>query len=127
MPRRIFGPRVNAAQFLISEANEQRSRGQQVLAPDAVNLRKSGTPLGKLTANGQLTPYNPAGADGSQNFEAFLFDDVPESATATRITTVERDCEVNGWLLVYPNGALTAPQKTAFEAAAAAKGCIVRY
>lgn len=124
--RRVFAERALDAEFIISEANEQRSRGQQVLAADPVNVRLPGTVLGKLTANGQLVPYNPAGADGSQNFEAILFARQEASATTTRVTTVERDCEVNGRKLVYVN-TLTAPQKATFEAAASAKGVIVRY
>lgn len=110
---------------IISEANAYRSREQIVLAITAVAL-PSGTALGKLTANGQYVPYNPAGADGSQNFAGFLWEYRPISATTQRAVAHVRACEVNGREVTYIN-ALNSGQQTAFEAAAAAQSCIVRY
>jgi hypothetical protein len=125
MPRRVFGERVLDTDWLISEGNGEQSRGQGVLAADAVNTRLSGTVLGKVTATGQLAPYNPAGADGTQNFEAILLLRQEASATTTRVSTIERNAEVNDWKLTYVN-ALTAPQKATLVAAAAAKGILIR-
>ena len=113
------------AGHVISEANYARSREQITLAATAVAL-PSGTALGKLTANGQYVPYNPAGADGSQNFAGFLYERREINAGTQRAVAHVRDCEINGREVTYIN-ALSAGQLTAFEAAAAAQRCIVRY
>ena len=110
---------------VISEANYAISREQIVLAATAVAL-PSGTALGKLTANGQYVPYNPAGADGSQNFAGFLFERREINAGTQRAVAHVRQCEINGREVTYIN-ALNAGQQTAFEAAAAAQGVLVRY
>lgn len=218
--RKVFGERALTAEFIISEANEQRSREQGVLAANATEMLP-GTALGRLLgaanapvvtagagnagngafgapviaantkpgvyrvtitaaaanagefqvedpdgqivgngnvaaafnkggiqftiadgavdfavndyftlnisyAGGQLTPYNPTGVDGSQNFAGYLFDRIPISAVATRVTYVAREAEVNGWKLVFVN-ALDAGQKAEFEAKSAAQQIIVRY
>ena len=110
---------------VISEANYAISREQIVLAATAVAL-PSGTALGKLTANGQYVPYNPAGADGSQNFAGFLYERREINAGTQRAVAHVRQCEINGREVTYIN-ALNAGQQTAFEAAAAAQGVLVRY
>jgi hypothetical protein len=68
---------------VISEANPRLSREQITLDVTAVAL-PSGTALGKLTANGRYVPYNPAGADGSQNFAGFLWERREISAAVQR-------------------------------------------
>lgn len=113
------------AGFVISEANGRASREQVVIAANQVDL-KSGTALGKLTAGGALVPYNPAGADGSQNLAGFLFERRKNDTAAQRAVTMARNCELNGRKLVYVN-ALNAGQLTALEAAAAALGILIRY
>ena len=110
---------------VISEANYAISREQITLAATAVALA-SGTALGKLTANGQYVPYNPAGADGSQNFAGFLYERREISAGTQRAVAHVRQCEINGREVTYIN-ALNAGQQAAFEAAAAAQGVLVRY
>jgi hypothetical protein len=114
-----------AAGFIIAEANGRQSREQVSLAATAVALA-SGTALGKLTAGGAYVPYNPAGADGSQNFAGYLFEGRPVDAAAQRAVAFVRNGEVNGRKIVFVN-ALNAGQLTAFEAASAAQGVIVRY
>jgi len=110
---------------VISEANYLRSREQISLAATAVVL-PSGTALGKLTAGGAYVPYNPAGADGSQNFAGFLYERRDINASPQRAVAHVRDCEINGREVTYIN-ALNAGQQTALEAAAAALGVLVRY
>lgn len=112
--------------FILSTAAEpQRSFEQGMLAPTKPDAdRKAGTVCGKL-ANGQYTPYNPAGADGSQNFAGILKEGQIISADPTRHTFFCRDGEVKADELVYEI-AVTAPQKAAVEAAMAAAGIIVR-
>lgn len=113
------------AGFIVSEGSGRHSREQIAIAAGSGDL-KSGTALGKLTATGEYVPYNPAGADGSQNFGGILYERREDGAAAVRATAVVRDAEVNGNEIVFVN-ALTAPQLTAFEAAAAAANVLVRY
>lgn len=113
------------AGHVVSEANYARSREQITLAATAVAL-PSGTALGKLTAGGAYVPYNPAGADGSQNFAGFLYERRDINAGTQRAVAHVRDCEINGREVTYIN-ALNAGQLAAFEAAAAAQGVLVRY
>lgn len=110
---------------VVSEAQGRRSREQISLAATAVAL-PSGTLLGKLTAGGAYVPYNPAGADGSQNFSGYLWERREISATAQRATAHVRDCEINGRKTTHIN-VLNAGQLTSLEAAAAAQGVLVRY
>lgn len=111
--------------FVISESNYARSREQIVLDVTTVPI-PSGAALGKLTANGRYVPYNPAGADGSQNFGGFLWERREANTATQRATGIVRSCEVNGREVLYVNP-LNAGQQTAFEAAAAAAGVLVRY
>lgn len=110
---------------VISEANYARSREQITLAATAVAL-PSGTALGKVTATGHFAPYNPAGADGTQNFAGFLWERREISAGTQRAVGHVRDCEINGREVTYIN-ALNAGQLAALEAAAANAGVLVRY
>lgn len=110
---------------VIAEANGRMSREQVSLGATAVAL-PSGTALGKLTAGGAYVPYNPAGADGSQNFAGYLWERREISASAQRATAHVRNCEINGRKVTFIN-ALNAGQLTAFEAAAAVQGVITRY
>jgi hypothetical protein len=110
---------------IISEANYARSREQITLAITAVDL-PSGTALGKITASGLYAPYNPAGADGTQNFAGILYERRAINTATQRAVAHVRDCEVNGRELTYIN-ALNSGQQTAFEASAAAQGVLVRY
>lgn len=110
---------------VISEANYAISREQIVLAANLPAL-KSGTALGKLTANGQYTPYDPAAATGAQNFAGILYEARDASTTTQRAVAHVRQCEINGREVTYVN-ALNAGQQTAFEAAAAAQGVLIRY
>lgn len=110
---------------VISEANYARSREQITLAATAVAL-PSGTALGKLTANGQYVPYDPAAATGAENFAGFLYERRDVNAGTQRAVAHVRDCEINGREVSYIN-ALDAGEQTAFEAAAAVQGVIVRY
>jgi hypothetical protein len=110
---------------VITEANYAISREQIVLAPTAVVL-PSGTALGKITASGKYAPYNPAGADGTQNFAGFLYERRDISAGDQRAVAHVRQCEINGREVTYIN-TLTSPQQTAFETSAAAQGVLVRY
>lgn len=110
---------------VITEANYAISREQIVLGATAVVL-PSGTALGKVTATGKYVPYAPAAADGSQNFAGFLYELRDISAGDQRAVAHVRQCEINGREVTYIN-ALTAPQQTAFEAAAAVQGVLVRY
>lgn len=110
---------------VLSEDPGRRSREQITLAATAVAL-PSGTALGKVTATGHYAPYNPAGADGTQNFAGFLWERRDINAGTQRAVAHNKDCEINGREVTYIN-ALNAGQLAALEAAAAALGVVVRY
>jgi hypothetical protein len=68
----------HAAEFILSEANGQRSR-DTVTVISGQNL-KAGTVVGKITASGKYTAVTAAAADGSQNGVAIVI--YPVDATA---------------------------------------------
>lgn len=97
--------------FLISEANNTRSREQIILATAAGNNLKSGTVLGKITASGKYTQLAPAASDGSQTAAAILYWDADASAADMRTVAITNDAEVVDTLLIWPSG-ITSPEKT---------------
>ena len=117
----------HAASFLVSEANDWRSRDQvTVTVPDAG--LEAGTVVGKVTASGKFVRHNAAATDGSQDEAGILL--FPQangtgSAADKEATIIARDAEVNGTFLTYEDGA-DAAQITTSNAALAALGIIVR-
>lgn len=110
------------AEFLVSEANKDRSRDVVTVAAGAAPGLVPGTILGKLTAGGNYVRWNPAGADGSQNVAGVLY----EAAVGTGLKTViGRDAEVNAAHLTYNAGA-TAGNKTTANDGLKTLGIIVR-
>lgn len=114
------GPRT--AGFLISEANDYRSRDVGTLAAGVVGTLPPGAVLGKITANGQFVQYNPANSDGSQAAAGILFE---AGAAGAQRTIIARDCEVKASQLAWFSGA-NASQIATAVAALKALGIIVR-
>lgn len=110
------------AEFLISEANGHRSREQVTVTGGAY---ASGTVLGKITASGKYTIYDPAAEDGSETAIAVLYAAVDASTADQRAPVIACDAEVNGVVLTWFDGA-TDPQKATGAAALTAAGIIVR-
>jgi hypothetical protein len=116
------------AEFLVSEANDWRSRDAVIVTVPANTTLASGTILGKITATGKFTRQDTAAVDGSQSHAALLFEPLVNNTAAAvdyDVTAVARDAEVNGADLTYEASA-TAGEITAANAALAALGIIVR-
>lgn len=116
-----------ALEFLVSENNGDFSRETVTLA-SGQNLRAAAV-LGIITANGQATQLAPAAADGSQNAIAILCYATDASGGATRTSIIRGgpgvSVEVNGNLLVWPNG-ITTPQRNTAIANLLANGIKIR-
>ena len=100
---------IQPYEFLLSEANGMRSRGQATVTVAGGVSLPSGTVLGKITASGKLIKYLDGAADGSQAAVAVLGTPLVGVANGDyKATVFERDCEVIG---KYLNGgvALDAP------------------
>lgn len=109
------------ANYIVSEANNLRSREAGTVAAGATGLI-AGTILGKLTAGGNLVALDTSKTDGSQTVAGILY----EAAKGTvKRTYTARDSEVNGAHLIYPTGANDAAKAT-INAALVALGIIVR-
>lgn len=73
----------------------------------------------------KLTQLDPEAADGSQKAMAVLFAAAPASEADVAATVHDRDCEVNGLVLVWPAG-ISDQQKATAIADLAERGVIVR-
>lgn len=116
---------VRNAAFIISEANNTRSREQIILATAAGNNLSSGTVLGKITASGKYTALTPGATDGSQTAIAVLYWNTDASAADQRTVGIVRDAEVDYEMLIWPAG-ITDAQKTSAINALATASLIVR-
>lgn len=113
------------AEFIVSEANDWRSRDQATVTVPAAGLA-SGTILGVVTATGVYVRHDAAAVDGSETEAGILFAPFPADAAGDYpATVIVRDAEVNSAELTYEAGA-DAAQITASNAALAAIGIIVR-
>lgn len=111
------------AQFLVSEANNFRSRGTGVVTVPAGGY-EAGTILGKITATGKFVRHDSALVNGAETEAAILYENLTETGDADA-TLIERDAEVTGSHLTYEDGA-DAAAVTASNVALAALGIIVR-
>lgn len=84
---------VRDAAFLISEANDWRSRDEVTVTATGAAL-DAGTVLGKITSTGKYVLHDNAAVDGSENAAAILLTSIG-AEEATR-TIIARDAEVNG-------------------------------
>ncbi|WP_116082098.1 head decoration protein [Tropicimonas sp. IMCC34011] len=117
-----------AADYLVSEANDWRSRDEVVVTVPANTTLVPGTILGKLTASGKFVRHNAALTTGAEDESGILmFPAVNTTGSAIDVTRTitARDAEVNGDDLTYEDGA-DAGQITTSNAALAALGIIVR-
>lgn len=114
------------AEFMLSEANDWRSRGEVTVTAPTGGL-ESGTILGVITATGKYVRHAAGAADGSENEAGILFAPIAaaEASADYQVTAILRDAEVIGADLTYEIGA-DATQVTASNVALAALGIIVR-
>ena len=118
-----FNEPVHAAEFLLSEANGDRSR-ENATVLSGQNLRAAAV-VGRITTGGRIRELAPAASDGSQNAMGVLYAAVNAAGADARGVIVARDAEVNAAMLQWPTG-ITVPQRTAAIAQLAALGIIVR-
>lgn len=121
----VFNEGRDAGEFLLSEANGNRSRdvvtvasGSGVIAP--------GTILGKLTSGGKYQPSPATGTDGSQTAVAVALYGCDATSADQKLVVVARDAEVNVNLLSYASTVDDATKKAAKATQLAAVGIIVR-
>lgn len=120
------------AEFLLSEANGNRSRDVITLASNGSTAitYEAGAVLALVTATGKYVYYDNAGSDGTEVAAAVLYEGVTVPATGDlKAVAITRDAEVKGDSLVYDPSLSGGTLTTAVAAAAvdfAAKGIIVR-
>ncbi|MEY9404431.1 hypothetical protein ABIF66_004285 [Bradyrhizobium japonicum] len=119
-----FNEGRHPAEFLLSEANGQRSRGNITIGQNQTSV--PGSVLGQITASGQYIAHDPAAADGSQVAAAVaLYGAVTGAGATAAISAIVREAEVNGKTLTTKTG-LTAPQLAQISTDLAGKQIIVR-
>jgi hypothetical protein len=112
-------------EFLMSEANRQRSRGNITVASGA-GIIAPGTVLGKVTASGKYVASAVGAADGSQTAVAVALYGCDATSADADIAAIVRDAEVNGNVLTYHADRDQAGEKASANADLAAVGIIVR-
>lgn len=112
-----------ALEFLLSEANGERSREVVVITGSAEF--KAGTVLGKITASGKYTSHDESASDGTQNAVAVLGYDVDATAADANGVVFVRDCEVSDEILIMPTGISVNDRADAITSLASA-GIIAR-
>ena len=94
-----------AGVHVVSEANGFRSREQVVVSSTVAGVLAVGTVLGKLTSGGEYMQVDLGGGDGEEVAAGVLFAEVDATDADANAVAHVRDCEVDGNLLVYPDGA----------------------
>lgn len=121
----VFNEGRNPGEFLLSEANGNRSRDVITVASGA-GVIAPGTVLGKLTSGGKYTPSPATGSDGSQTAVAVALYGCDATSADQKLVVVARDAEVNINLLAYASSVDDATKKAAKATQLAAVGIIVR-
>ena len=112
-------------EFLMTEANGQRSRETITIATGA-GVIAPGTVLGKVTASGKYVASAVGASDGSQNPTAIPIYGADATSADVDVAAIVRDAEVNGHCLVYHADRDQPAEKAAANVALAALGIIVR-
>lgn len=118
----------HAAEFILSEANGQRSRENVTLEGGFTDagVIVAGTVLGKLTSGGKYVISPNSGADGSQTGYAILLNDTDVTDADVVAAVIARDCEVNGDCLTYDDSVDDVTKTGTKNTQLAAVGIIVR-
>ncbi|SSW68513.1 head decoration protein [Achromobacter agilis] len=114
----FINQQARTADFILSEANGQRSRENAILAATLVTLAAG--QLLTLGDDGKYVAYAGPGADPDAPItaDAVLYGNAPVSDDDQQIVVIARDAELAGELLV----GLDAPARVALQSA----GIIVR-
>lgn len=121
----VFNEGRGAGEFLLSEANGNRSRDVVTVASGA-GVIAPGTVLGKLTTGGKYTPSPATGSDGSQTGVAVALYGCDATSADQKLVVIARDAEVNVNLLAYASSVDDATKRAAKATQLAAVGIIVR-
>lgn len=113
------------AEFILSEANGQRSREAITIASGA-GIIAAGTVLGKVTASGKYLSSAVGATDGSQMPAAIAIHGADASSSDAAISAIVRDAEVNGNCLTYHADRDQPAEKAAAKEALKGLGIIVR-
>jgi Bacteriophage lambda head decoration protein D len=114
----------HATEFILTEANGQRSRANGFLA-GAVTI-KVGQPLKQTVAATATTPATfVAAALGADCNALAMYGGTGDGTNGLRIAVLVRDAEVNGNLINW--GAITAPEQAIGLNTLAAAGIIARF
>jgi hypothetical protein len=87
---------VRAGEFLVSEANGERSRESVILTGGPY---LPGQVLGKITASGKHTAYSSGATNGTETAVAILYENADGSAADVSAAVIARDAEVSEELL----------------------------
>lgn len=121
----VFTEGRHAAEFVMSEANRQRSRDNITVAAGE-GILKPGAVLGQVSADGKYRLTTVAAVDGSETAAAVLLYEVDATSADVDVAAITRDAEVNRNLLSYGADVDTQGEKDAKHADLAAVGIIVR-
>lgn len=120
----------HAAEFILSEANGNRSRENVTLLGGSAGTGTTlpaGRVLGKFTSSGKYTESPATGSDGSETGIAILIYPVTDLGDGDQeVAVIFRDAEVNGKLLTYDDSVNDDAKKATKNAELAAVGIIVR-
>lgn len=112
-------------EFLMTEANGQRSRENITIASGA-GIIAPGTVLGKITASGKYVASAVGATDGSQTAVAVSLYGCDATSADVGIAAIVRDAEVKASILTYHADRDQAAEKTAANTNLAAVGILVR-
>ncbi|WP_412506800.1 head decoration protein [Roseovarius sp. SYSU LYC5161] len=112
-------------EFLMSEANRQRSRANITVASGA-GIIAPGTVLGKITASGKYLASAVGATDGSQTAVAIALYGCDATTSDVAVAGITRDAEVNGSILTYHPDRDQVGEQGAAHADLASVGIIVR-
>jgi hypothetical protein len=112
-------------EFLMTEANGQRSRENITIASGA-GIIAPGTLLGKVAASGKFVASAVGATDGSQTAVSVAIYGCDATSADAAIAAIVRDAEVNGHVLSYHADRDQAAEKASAKADLAGVGIIVR-
>lgn len=109
----VLTQNVQAGEFLLSEANGERSREQVTVTVAGAIALPSGTLLGKVSASGKYVKYDEAGTDDGRRVAAgVLLTPLPGVNGDHRAVVFVRDCEVSTEMLTFDDANGLADLKT---------------
>lgn len=121
----VFTEGRHPGEFLLTEANGQRSR-EAVTVASGAGIIAAGTVLGKVTASGKYLASAVGAVDGSEVAVAVALYGCDATSADVEIAAIVRDAEVKGPVLTYHADRDLDAEKTAANADLAGVGIIVR-